>query len=89
MDKFVKDAFDEIANAEYNAYKDTIVAHSDELLRLAGKRVGEEKVERLSKIVVLSGNSDTLAEFISEVMMACFTAGWTRAKEQYLGEDLK
>ena len=84
MDKFVERVFDEIGNAEYNAYKETIVAHSDELLRFAGKRVGVEKMERLSMTVVLSGNSDALAAFIGEVMMACFTAGWMKGKESML-----
>lgn len=84
MDKFVERVFDEIGNAEYNAYKETIVAHSDELLSLAGKRVGMQKMERLSAVVVLSGNSDTLAEFIGEVMMASFTAGWMKGQESML-----
>lgn len=84
MDKFVERVFDEIGNAEYNAYKDTIVAHSDELLRFAGTRVGAEKMERLSKVVVLSGNSDALAAFVGELMMASFTAGWMKGKESML-----
>lgn len=89
MDKFVKDAFEAAGSIEYDAFRRMILANQEILMERIAQKVGKEQVNELSKIIVFSGHSETFAAFIGETIMMAFTAGWTGAKEQYLGEELK
>jgi len=84
MDKFVEDAFKEAGSVEYNAFHSIIVDNDSELMDIVAKHVGMEKVERMSKAIVLTGNSETFSNFVCECIMMAFTAGWEGAKKQYL-----
>lgn len=89
MDKFVKDAFEAADSIEYAAFRRMILANQEILMKRIAQKAGKERVYELSTIIVSSGYSETFAAFIGETIMMAFTAGWTGAKEQYLGEDLK
>ena len=84
MDKFVQDAFKAADRVEYDAYRRMIVANQEKLLNVVADRVGRDRVNGMLGAVVTNGHADTFAEFIVEIMMMAFTAGWTGAKEQYL-----
>lgn len=84
MDKFVQDAFKAADRVEYDAFRRMIVANQEELLNEVADRVGRNQMYEMSKAVVTSGNTETFAAFVGEVIMMAFTAGWIGAKVQYL-----
>ena len=90
--KWVRDAFEDAVNntpfddpeqeAEYQAYRRTIVANREQLIFHCGNAVGAEKMNRLSKVVIESGNTKTLAEFIKALLTVGFSLGYKARREE-------
>lgn len=85
MADFVKDAFRDAVNAseeaEYQAYRKEIVGNIDAIATTAGMMTGMDKMDKFSRVVLESGQAETLADFTRGLVMAAFHIGYTKGRE--------
>lgn len=83
MDKFVQDAFidaqNQQANKEFLAYKRAILDRLDVVIDTAAARVGMDRMEELSRAIVLNGQAETLSEFTRELVITGFHLGYNES----------
>lgn len=83
MDRFVQDAFiaaqNQQADQEFRAYKRAVLDNLDAILDHAAYKVGMDRMEDLSRAVVLNGLAETFSEFTKALVIVGFHLGYNES----------
>lgn len=83
MDRFVQDAFiaaqNQQADQEFQAYKRAVLDNLAAILDHAAYKVGMDRMEDLSKAVVLNGLAETFGEFTKTLVIVGFHLGYNES----------
>lgn len=83
MDRFVQDAFiaaqNQQADQEFRAYKRAVLDNLDAILDHAAHKVGMDRMEELSRAIVLNGQMETLSEFTKALVIVGFHLGYNES----------
>lgn len=83
MDRFVQDAFiaaqNQQADQEFRTYKRAVLDNLDAILDHAAYKVGMDRMEELSRAIVLNGQAETLSEFARALVITGFHLGYNES----------
>lgn len=90
-DEWVKRAFEDAMDApfddpseeaEYQAYQNIIVNNATKIMMYCGNIVGNEKMNRLARILSETGNVQVFAEFTKAVATVSFSEGYEAGRNE-------